>query len=154
MEDDFIFIGSYKNNKRYYQAAQLFENNGLFVERVAENNYMRVKAKYTNTIFYYYPIKKKWRKANTNKFNDVRSDEYFLQSVLLREFKNEKLTNIMKILIEKHEDTYRADFSELCGSPLIGIGSTKEEAVANLFISNISKLGRLNLNEVKITYDE
>lgn len=39
----------------------------------------------------------------------------------------------MKIIIEKAGNHYRADIKEIPGSPYVGIGSTPEEAVANLF---------------------
>jgi hypothetical protein len=44
----------------------------------------------------------------------------------------------MKIKIDKiKENWYRADFTELCGSPSCGDGKTPEMAVAALFIRHI-----------------
>jgi hypothetical protein len=56
----------------------------------------------------------------------------------------------MKIKIEKYGDGYKADFIELCGSPLIGTGKTKEESVANLFIVNQDRFNELDFNSVQI----
>lgn len=38
---------------------------------------------------------------------------------------------------------YRADFTELCGSPYVGEGKTKHEAIACLFIRNREHVDKL-----------
>ena len=43
----------------------------------------------------------------------------------------------MKIEIIKSGKGYRADFTELPGSPLVGTGKTEAAAVATLFIRNM-----------------
>lgn len=45
---------------------------------------------------------------------------------------------------------YRADFTELSGSPFVGTGLTKEAAVATLFIRNKDKLHLLDMNYLEI----
>lgn len=41
----------------------------------------------------------------------------------------------MRIKLEKDNSTYRADCLDIPGSPPIGLGITKEEAIADLFIN-------------------
>jgi hypothetical protein len=55
-----------------------------------------------------------------------------------------------KTIIGKKIIGYRADFIELSGSPLVGTGKTKEEAIATLFLRNIQNLGKLDLNILEI----
>ena len=45
---------------------------------------------------------------------------------------------------------YRADFVELVGSPKVGTGKTKEDAVATLFIRNIDNLKRLDMSILEV----
>lgn len=56
----------------------------------------------------------------------------------------------MKIKIEKSGGGFRADFTELPGSPLVGTGKTEGAAVATLFIRNIDKLSRLDIGYLEI----
>lgn len=56
----------------------------------------------------------------------------------------------MKIKIEKSGGGYRADFTELPGSPLIGTGKTEGAAVATLFIRNFEKLEILDIKYLEI----
>ena len=61
-----------------------------------------------------------------------------------------KNNNIMKIKIEKSGEGYYADFIELTGSPAVGTGKTKEDAMATLFIRNIDKLPLLDTTYLEI----
>lgn len=56
----------------------------------------------------------------------------------------------MKIKIERFGKGYKADFIELCGSPICGTGKTKEEAVASLFIRQYKNLEKLNMDYLEI----
>lgn len=56
----------------------------------------------------------------------------------------------MKITITKEGKGYKADFSELSGSPRCGTGKTKEEAVATLFIRQYFNLGILDMTYLEI----
>lgn len=56
----------------------------------------------------------------------------------------------MKIKVDKVKGGYRADFTELPGSPLIGDGKTEADAIATLFIRNREKLDRLDWNYLEI----
>lgn len=56
----------------------------------------------------------------------------------------------MKIKVDKVKDGFRADFTELPGSPLIGDGETEADAVAVLFIRNMDKLHYLNFNYLEV----
>ena len=56
----------------------------------------------------------------------------------------------MNIKIDAVKGGFRADFTELSGSPLCGTGKTEGAAVATLFIRNIDKLPRLDMNYLEI----
>ena len=56
----------------------------------------------------------------------------------------------MKIKIDSVKGGYRADFTELCGSPFIGTGKTEGFAVATLFIRNMNKISQLDLEYLEI----
>lgn len=56
----------------------------------------------------------------------------------------------MKITIEKVSRGYRADFTELPGSPLVGDGETEADAIATLFIRNRDKLESLDFNYLEV----
>lgn len=56
----------------------------------------------------------------------------------------------MKIKINKVKGGYRADFTELTGSPFIGTGKTEGAAVATLFIRNKEKLLSLDMSYLEI----
>lgn len=56
----------------------------------------------------------------------------------------------MKIIITKEKKGFKADFSELPGSPRCGTGKTKEEAVATLFMRQLANLGNLDINRLEI----
>ena len=60
----------------------------------------------------------------------------------------------MKIKIEKSGKGYRADFIELPGSPTVGQGKTKEEAVVSLFIRQKDNLDRLSFEKFEIIYEK
>lgn len=57
---------------------------------------------------------------------------------------------ITKVKQNKKVIGFNADFIELPGSPAIGTGKTKEEAVATLFIRNLNSLNSLNMATLKI----
>ena len=55
----------------------------------------------------------------------------------------------MKIKTTKvRKKFYTADFLELPGSPYIGSGETRIEAVICLFVRNVAKLHRLDYQEI------
>lgn len=56
----------------------------------------------------------------------------------------------MKIKLEKSGGGYRADFTELPGSPYVGTGKTEGAAMATLFIRNFKSLERLDMNYLEI----
>lgn len=56
----------------------------------------------------------------------------------------------MKIKIDKVKGGYRADFTELPGSPTVGSGKTEGAAVATLFIRNFDKLEDLDMKYLEI----
>lgn len=55
-----------------------------------------------------------------------------------------------KTFFNKEVIGYRADFTELPGSPTVGTGKTKEDAVATLFIRNLEHLNKLDLSVLEI----
>lgn len=56
----------------------------------------------------------------------------------------------MKIKIEKSGGGYRADFTEIPGSPPVGTGKTEGAAVATLFIRNFEWVKKLDHNYLEI----
>lgn len=56
----------------------------------------------------------------------------------------------MKIKIDAVKGGFRADFTELPGSPVVGTGKTEGAAVATLFIRNIDKLKELDISYLEI----
>lgn len=56
----------------------------------------------------------------------------------------------MKILIEKSLNGWRADFTELPGSPMVGDGKTQADAIASLFIRNQENFKYLDFNYLEI----
>lgn len=56
----------------------------------------------------------------------------------------------MKIKVEKVKDGFRADFTELPGSPLIGDGETEANAIATLFIRNMDNLHYLDFKYLEV----
>lgn len=56
----------------------------------------------------------------------------------------------MKIKIDSVKGGFRADFTELPGSPIVGTGKTEGAAVATLFIRNIDKLSHLDITYLEI----
>ena len=56
----------------------------------------------------------------------------------------------MKIKIDKTPNGFRADFIELVGSPSVGTGKTKEDAISTLFIRNYKQLDKLDMEYLEI----
>lgn len=56
----------------------------------------------------------------------------------------------MKIKLDKVEGGFRADFTELPGSPKIGDGETESDAIATLFIRNRKNLDDLDFNYLEV----
>lgn len=56
----------------------------------------------------------------------------------------------MKIKTNSVKGGFRADFTELPGSPIVGTGKTEGEAVATLFIRNLDKLSQLDMTYLEV----
>lgn len=59
----------------------------------------------------------------------------------------------IKLDVVKNKDKiigYRADFTELPGTPKVGTGVTKEDTIASLFIRNYSNLSKLDMYTLEI----
>lgn len=59
----------------------------------------------------------------------------------------------MNILLTQSGSKWLADMTDLPGSPPIGTGATKEEAVVSLFFRLIHSLSYKNLNDFKVLVD-